>query len=348
MTYSFDWPCAHGFLKSTGSIKQWNADFVVKEQLPESPSGEGEHLWLTVEKDGQNTAWVARQLASWAGIGQRDVSYAGLKDRHAVTEQTFSLHMPGKLAPSLDSLNIDGVRVVAAHRHNRKLKTGQLIGNHFTIRVRQCSLSAQDLGEYWQQICQHGVPNYFGPQRFGHGGQNVTKGVAWLVDGAKVQRQQQSIYLSAVRSFLFNKLLASRVVDKSWSELKANDFAQFSEGKAGFYCELPEQNDIQRCRAGQLSPSASLPGLSKDQFSGLDERELLILDEFADVMEALKERKVMRHFRKLRVIPEQPSFDIVDNDPVFSFFLPAGCFATSILAEMFDISSTTEAKDWNE
>jgi len=348
MNYDFNWPYAHGFSLSSGDIKQVNSDFKVEESLPEVPSGEGEHLWVTIEKDGQNTAWVARQLANWASVGQRAVSYAGLKDRHALTEQTFSVHLPGKSSPAIDSLQIDGVRVVSSARHHRKLKTGQLIGNRFQIRVRNCSVNLDQIRQNWERICQQGVPNYFGPQRFGHGGQNVKKAVDWLVAGAKVPRHNESIYLSSVRSYLFNQLLASRVVDGSWAALIDNDFAQFSEGKAGFYCESPEQNDIDRCNAGQLSPSASLPGLSKDEFLSLDQRESKVLQDYSDILEALKVRKVMRHFRKLRVIPENPSFENVATDPVFSFFLPAGSFATSVLREMFFFSSTAEAKDWNE
>jgi len=334
MTEAMHWPRAHLMPLSSGQIKRHNADFNVVERLPEMASGVGEHLWLTVAKDGQNTAWVARQLARWAGLGPREVSYAGLKDRHGVTEQTFSLHLPGKLEPSVRLLQVDGLTVVEAKRHSRKLKTGQLVGNSFRIRLRNTDMPLDQLAHNWQILVEQGVPNYFGPQRFGHGGLNVLNGSAWLLGRAKAPRHLQSIYLSAIRSFLFNKLLAQRVLDGSWNRLIAGDFAQFTEGKAGFYCAEPQATDIERCLQAKVSPCASLPGLSKDDFPALSARERDQLAPYADLIAALEERQVARHFRKLRVFPEAAQFEVIDKDPVLSFFLPAGSFATSVLAEL--------------
>ena len=336
MNLTFDWPKALGIDRASGALKSRNEDFLVMERLPETPSGEGEHLWLDIEKNGQNTAWVARQLSKWAGVKPRDVSYAGLKDRLAITRQTYSVHLPGKAAPSPHLIHIEGVKVVDYARHSRKLKTGQLIGNQFKIRIRNCDANIDQLKSDWDKLCLTGVPNYFGPQRFGHNGQNVLTGIDWLLGRAKPQRHHQSIYLSAVRSYLFNQILAVRVKDGRWDQLIDNDFAQFTEGKAGFFMVEPELEDIERCRRGKISPSASLIGLSKDEYPELDKRERALVSEFADVIEALESRNVMRHFRKLRVIPENPSFDVIENDPVFGFFLPAGSFATSVLAELID------------
>ncbi|MEJ2042185.1 MAG: tRNA pseudouridine(13) synthase TruD [Reinekea sp.] len=333
---AFDFPVAQGILKSK------NEDFVVTERLPEEPCGDGEHLWLTLQKNGQNTAWVARQLAKWAGVSPRDVSYAGLKDRHAVTTQTFSIHLPGKQTPSVHLIHIDGVTVIEAQRHNRKLKTGQLIGNSFSIRLRQSSALLSDLETRWQQLAQAGVPNYFGPQRFGHGGKNTVCGMDWLLGKAKAPRQNQSIYLSAVRSYLFNHLLENRVNDGSWNHLINGDFVQFTEGKSGFYCEQPAQHDIERCAQGQLSPCASLPGLARETFEELDQRESHLLEEYIDLLEALASQKVMRQFRKLRIFPEQSGFDVIEDDPVFRFFLPAGSYATTVLGELFHFSTASD------
>jgi tRNA pseudouridine13 synthase len=347
MNFSFTWPRAHNFDPQPGVLKSVNEDFVVLEKLPEEPSGEGEHLWITIEKNGQNTAWVARQLAKWAGLQQRDVSYAGLKDRHAVTTQTFSVHLPGKEAPSPHLIHIDGVKLISYKRHTRKLKTGQLIGNHFTIRIRNNQQSLESLQNNWQTICEQGVPNYFGPQRFGREGGNVSKGVDWILGNAKMPRQFQSIYLSSVRSYLFNELLADRVKNRTWNTLLKGDFAQFTAGKTGFYCEEVAENDEERCLNGQISPSASLVGLSKDEYPALDERERTLLEPYSEIIAALESRKVMRHFRKLRVIPETPGFSVAEGDPVFSFFLPAGAFATTVINEVVDWQAS-DSGDWNE
>ncbi|TCS40732.1 tRNA pseudouridine(13) synthase TruD [Reinekea marinisedimentorum] len=337
MNLKFDWPRAHRFDITEGRIKQLPEDFVVIERLPEEPCGEGEHLWLKVRKTGQNTQWLAKQLARWANVKPRDVSFAGLKDRQAVTEQTFSVHLPGKTDPDFSTLNIPNVEILSATRHSRKLKTGQLIGNRFVIRIRDSQLPANLLEQNWQQITEAGVPNYFGAQRFGMGGQNVEKGIQ-LLNGARFPRHLESLFLSSVRSYLFNLLLAERVKAGTWNTLIPGDFAQFTEGKAGFYCEHPSADDTERCVQGRLSPSGSLPGLSKDEFTALDDREGTVLESFQTVIEALHAKKVSRHFRKFRVIPEQPHFEVIDGDPVISFFLPAGCFATSVIAELCQLT----------
>lgn len=339
---------AHHFERLAGLIKKHPEDFQVIERLPEAPSGEGEHLWVLLEKTGQNTQWVAKQLAQWAAVGSRDVSFAGLKDRQGITTQTFSLHLPGQQDPDLSALNIPGVRVLGAKRHGKKLRTGQLVGNHFSIRVRLSGDHREAVARQWRQITEHGVPNYFGPQRFGQQGNNVVNGVAWLVGQKKLPRHLHSIHLSAVRSWLFNKLLSARVEQQTWYRLLAGDFVQFTEGKTGFYCEQPDSFDIERVEAGLASPCASLPGKSRETFELLDKRESDVLHDHQDTIDALVSHRVDRHFRKLRLFIEKPELHFVDTDPVFSFFLPAGSFATAVMAEMFELTVQTGFSDWNE
>jgi tRNA pseudouridine13 synthase len=343
-----EWPRAYDFPRVKGVLKQCNADFIVEEHLPERPDGDGEHLWLFIEKDGQNTAWVARQIAKWAGVKTRDVSYAGLKDRHAITRQTFSVHLPGKATPSPHLINIEGVEVISHARHSRKLKTGQLIGNQFTIRVRNSDEPLETIENRWDKIVAAGVPNYFGEQRFGHGGQNVEKGIEWLCGRMKIPRHQQSIYLSAVRSFYFNNLLANRVKQGNWNTVIENDFVQFTEGKTGFFVGALDEDIETRCKNRVLSPCASLIGKNKESFAGLEDRERSLLVDYAEVIRALEEKGVARQFRKLRVFPESANFSDVEGDPVFSFFLPAGAFATTVLHELIDVQPTEGERDWNE
>lgn len=346
--YDFNWPRAYSFDRVYGQIKQSPEDFAVIEQLPEEPSGDGEHLWVKVRKVGQNTQWLAKQIARWAGVKPRDVSYAGLKDRHAVTEQTFSVHLPGQADPSFSDLEIEGVTILDAQRHSRKLKTGQLIGNEFRIRIRGAQQHIEVLESNWNLLTQHGAPNYFGVQRFGHGGHNVDKGVQFLNDEIRLPRHQQGIYLSSVRSYLFNEILAWRIRDGSWNRLIAGDFVQFNEGKAGFYCEEPDSKDTERCQQGTVSPCGSLPGISRDSYPALELREQEILSEFSGLIGGLTRKKVSRHFRKLRVFPERPSFESVDGDPLLSFFLPAGSFATSVVAELCELNTGNQGADWHE
>lgn len=332
------WPRAWGEPLGQGRLKVEPADFQVTEILPETPSGEGEHLWLSIEKTGQNTAWIARQLARWADVPPRAVSYAGLKDRHAVTNQTFSLHLPGQPDPS-QPLVIDGVRILGQQRHHRKLKTGQLVGNEFRIRLRDFSGDVEALSERWQLLVDQGFPNYFGPQRFGQGGANLERARDWFAGGKPPKREQRGIHLSAVRSYLFNELLARRVEAGNWNQWLPGDYLQFREGQGGFVCQQADDHDLTRVQQGQLSPTASLPGQVRESLGLLDERENQALAEEHFWLEALHKRGLERSLRKLRVYAERGQLTWQDGDPVFDFFLPAGSYATTALREV---------ASWNE
>ncbi|MDB2448811.1 tRNA pseudouridine(13) synthase TruD [bacterium] len=339
-----DWPRAWGEPLGSGRLKVEPADFQVNEVLPETPSGEGEHLWLTVEKTGQNTAWLARQLANWANLSPREVSYAGLKDRHAVTTQTFSLHLPGRDDPQ-QVLAIDGVRILKQQRHHRKLKTGQLVGNDFRIRVRAFNGDAQALAERWQRLVEQGFPNYFGPQRFGRNGSNLSRARDWFQGEAKLRREQRGIHLSAVRSYLFNALLARRVADGNWNQWLAGDYLQFREGQGGFVCLDAEPHDLERVESGQLSPTASLPGRIRESLGPLDEREAQWLADEAFWLEGLTQRGIERGLRKLRVFAERGTLEWQDGDPVFAFFLPAGSYATTALREVVTLNDDDDGDE---
>lgn len=343
-----DWPRAHGLVLAKGYLKQQCDDFVVTERLPEQPAGAGEHLWLVAEKRSQNTEWVARQLARCFGVAPREVGYAGRKDRHAVARQTFSVPLPLCAAAPCPPLSIPGVTLVTSARHRRKLKIGQLIGNHFSIRVRHSTAARTEVEQRWRQVCQQGVPNYFGPQRFGTDGSNLQVGIDWLRGRTKLPRFRQSICLSAVRAFLFNQLLAHRVEKNSWQQPHQYDYVQFTEGKAGFYVEELTADIAQRAHAGKLSACASLVGQRKQRFLALDADESAVLEPYADIVEALIAKQVIRQFRKLRVLPESPALNWMDGDPVFSFFLPAGSFATAVLRELFRLTDQPDDASLDE
>lgn len=154
----------HGKPQATGVLKANQEDFVVVENLGFTPDGEGEHLLVNIRKNGCNTQFVADYLAKFAGIHARSVSYVGLKDRHAVTEQWFCLHLPGKDSPDLSQFALEGCEVLQAARHLRKLRIGMLKGNDFTLVLRHIS-DRQKVEQRFQAIAANGVPNYFGSQR---------------------------------------------------------------------------------------------------------------------------------------------------------------------------------------
>tara|TARA_Y100000310_G_scaffold333761_1_gene411965 strand:+ start:4948 stop:5904 length:957 start_codon:yes stop_codon:yes gene_type:complete len=224
--YDIDFPRAHGELICSGRIKVHAQDFEVIEDLGFEPSGSGEHLYVKVRKTDANTAWVARQLADFAGIRRNDVGYAGRKDRRAIATQWFSCWLPGRQDPDWRSFCAEGVEILATARHERKLKRGNLSGNAFRILIRgltQQAQLAQKLARRLETIGQCGVPNYFGRQRFGKDCGNLHKADALLGGRIRVRdRQQRGLYLSAARSYLFNLILSARVKDDTWRQKTAD------------------------------------------------------------------------------------------------------------------------------
>ncbi len=203
-------PTLHGTPVTTGSIRVEPADFIVRESLAFELTGTGEHLYLLVRKTGQNTRWVAQRLARVLGLPMRAVGYAGMKDRRAVTEQWFSVHLPGRADPDVDGLDIDGVEVLRAQRHSGKLRIGALRGNWFRIVIRALGGDVAALERRLTTVRDGLVPNYFGAQRFGHGGGNLDL-FQDLDAPARLDRQARSFALSALRSALFNNFLAQRI-----------------------------------------------------------------------------------------------------------------------------------------
>jgi len=210
-------PYAWGRPLATADFRCRPEDFCVRER-GFIPSGAGEHLVIRARKLGQNTRWVAKQFAERLGLPYRSVSYAGLKDRNAITEQWFSIHLPGQSDPDPAQLAPDGVEILELNRHDRKLRPGQLSYNEFDIRLRNvCTLDNAWLDERLAVIAARGVPNFFGPQRFGRSGANLDLS-AHTDTLAVLPREQRSFVISALRSALFNGYLAGRVATDSWSE----------------------------------------------------------------------------------------------------------------------------------
>jgi tRNA pseudouridine13 synthase len=217
-------PCAWGVPLGSGDIRSVAADFVVTETLSFEPSGSGEHLLLRVRKTGHNTRWVAKRLADVAAIPYRSVSYAGMKDRHAVTEQWFGLHLAGRADPDFAELP-DGIEVTAMCRHHRKLRQGQLIANKFDITIRNCEIGNKDATEQrLRTLASSGVPNYFGPQRFGRDTGNLDLLVRKNALN-QLNRETRSFALSALRGALFNGYLSLRVERGDWQSILTGEVA---------------------------------------------------------------------------------------------------------------------------
>ena len=333
-----DLPFAWGGPVAKGILRSCAEDFQVDEELGVEASGSGEHVLLKIRKRNLNTAEVATHIARLASIRTRDVSYAGLKDRVAVTTQTFSVHLPGKEDPDWSQLEGENLQVLEAQRHHRKLRRGTLQGNHFKLRIRELSCDPVMLEERLQKIAGHGVPNYFGAQRFGREGNNLQRAQALFAGEAKkVRRDKRSIWLSAARSWLFNQVLAARVADGSWRRLLEGDVMQLAGGRGQF---MAEKDDIEL--AGRLEkmevhvtgPLCGKPGRAL-QPSGITARlEQEILEAQQPWIDGLKHFGLEADRRALRAAVNDLQW-LLENDVLELYFgLSSGSYATAVVREL--------------
>ena len=328
-------PYAHGGPVLDGLLRVQASDFHVEEIPGFAPSGEGEHAFVLVEKTGANTEWVARQLAAAAGVAPMAVGYAGLKDRHAVTRQTFTVQLPGRADPDWAVIAIPGVRVVEATRHNRKLKRGAHRGNRFRIRVREATGDRSAAESRLDAIRKRGVPNYFGEQRFGRDGQNVALAEA-LFGGRRMPRPQRGIALSAARSHLFNVVLAARVAQSNWDCALAGEVWMLGGSHAIFGPEAWSDDSARRLAALDIHPTGPMWGRG-DLRSTLAVRELErgVIDAYSTLASGLERAGLEQERRALRLAVGDLGREwTAEGDLIVDFQLGAGAFATSVLREL--------------
>ena len=330
-----EWAYAYGGAQSQGRIRKTPDDFIVNEIQSFELSGSGEHAFLLIEKCSENTDYVARILARFAGVRQRDVSYAGLKDRHARTTQWFSVWLPGKPDPDWQELNSENIKVLQATRHSKKLKRGSLAGNQFILRVRDWSGDKSVLEQQLQTIKVQGIPNYFGEQRFGREGANIAKALA-LFAGEKVSRNQRSIYLSAVRSYLFNHILSVRVTNNSWNKALVGDVLMFDNSHSFFKAETLDESILQRVEQLDVHPTATLWGKGEAQVSAeVAILEHQVISQYGDLAQGLVGFGMEQDRRSLRSHIKELQWQFIDSTSLeLSFTLSPGCYATSLLREV--------------
>jgi tRNA pseudouridine13 synthase len=333
-------PHAHGGPPLRARLRSSPEDFAVDEIQEITPDGDGEHAWLLVRKCGANTDWVAKGLARFAGVAPMDVSYAGLKDRHAVTTQAFTVYLPGRASPDWSALGLEGVEVVAHSRHRRKLKRGALAGNRFRITLREVQGDFQRAGEVLQQVAARGVPNYFGEQRFGFGGGNVERAQR-MFGGQRVDRQTRSLLLSAARSQLFNAVLARRVEGDCWDRALPGELWSLAGSRSWFGPEAPSDALAARLAAGDIHPSGPLWGrgelASRDEARALEESALAA---FETLRIGLEHAGLEQERRALRLLPQSLHWEWTgDAILALEFSLPPGSYATVVLRELADWSA---------
>ncbi len=316
------WPNAYPASGASATLKRLNEDFIVTELPQQLPSGAGEHIWLDIEKNGANTAFVAQQLAEAAGVQDMDVGYAGLKDRYAITRQWFSIYLPKGETPDLTQLQHPEFKVLSQSRHVKKLRPGDLLGNRFRIVLRDVTGgpgAIEALESNLKSVASQGVPNYFGAQRFGFEGGNVEQGRAMLAREIRVRNpKKKGIYLSAVRSFVFNEVLALRIQQGLWGKTLPGDVMD---------------------EAGR--PTGPLWGRGRvtttDQAQALENG---VAERHATLCDGMEHAGLDQDRRALVASPVDMSWEWLQADQlVLTFSLSAGNYATSVLDELLQ---TTE------
>lgn len=329
------WQFAFGRPAATGRLRSRPEDFRVDEELGFEPDGSGEHVLLQIRKRNTNTEWLARQIARTAGVRPRDVSYAGLKDRNAVTSQWFSIHLPGREAPDWGAIESDDVHFLSAARHGRKLRRGALELNRFTIIVRELKGDSGELGERLAAVAARGVPNYFGEQRFGRGFGNLERAQA-LFEGARERdRHKRGLYLSAARSFLFNEVLSRRVGEGCWDAILPGECVMLAGSRSFFVAGAPDAEILARLAAGDIHPSGSLWGRGDlPSREAAAELERSVLGAYPLMTDGLERAGLEQERRPLRLAPAGLDWTLAENSVELRFTLPAGAFATSVLREL--------------
>ncbi|WP_407296194.1 tRNA pseudouridine(13) synthase TruD [Stutzerimonas zhaodongensis] len=337
-------PRAHGGACGSAVLKAVPEDFQVDEVLDIPLSGAGEHLWLWVEKRNLNTEEAARRLARAAGVPVRAISYAGLKDRQALTRQWFSLHLPGKVDPALSSAEDDTLRILQSGRHQRKLQRGAHSANGFTLRLTELQAAPTELDDRLERIKTHGVPNYFGLQRFGFEGGNL-QGTRVYAERQELpaQRNLRSRLLSAGRSYLFNRLLAERVEAGSWNQAQVGDLLAFTDSRSFFLAGEAECADP-RLAVLDLHPTGPLWGAGDSpSCADIKALESAVAATEPSIAKWLAEAG-MKHERRILRLPinglswHYPEPDILQLE----FVLPTGCFATAVVRELVSLAGQTD------
>ena len=324
--------------KQTALLKAECADFVVKEQLGYDMSGDGEFVAVKVRKTDCNTLFVGEQLAKFAGISARNMSYAGLKDRKAVTEQWFSLQMPGQPTPDFSQFSLEGVEILDVTRHQRKIRIGSLQGNHFEILLRNVE-ETDELKVRLDFLAKNGFPNYFTEQRFGRDGNNLTQALRWANGEIKVKdRNKRSFYLSAARSEMFNLIVSKRMELNLAQQILVGDVLQLNGSHSWFVVDESEDLAQLQQRLAQQDVLLTAPLIGEEEKSAVDfEHE--IFAQHQALFDLMRQERMKAARRPILMQPQQFQWQFEPNGLRLQFALPAGSYATALIRELVNIEN---------
>ncbi|MGL1902600.1 MAG: tRNA pseudouridine(13) synthase TruD [Fibrobacterales bacterium] len=352
--YSDEWNYADSKPKTSGVIRTRPEDFKVAENLGFSPEGTGEHYCLYITKRECNTVDVAQALAAYFDVKIMDVGYSGLKDKRAITSQWMSVYAPRytknvskdkleKFITENKAVKALGGSVVVESitHHTKKLKKGIHTSNHFTITITGFQGAIEDFISRINRIEQDGVPNYFGPQRFGNGGINIIR-AQQLFDGSlrSNSKKLRGLYLSAARSLLFNAVLSKRIADNSWNSIIPGERCTFETSNAVFTTEVVDQEINDRLKNWDIHPTGPLFGEeSGNLHESVAQYEQEVLASYTPFTEGLLKQDMRADRRALRLKVSDLKFRVNEQEHIIiECTLVRGAFATSVLRELCMVS----------
>jgi len=329
-------PFAWGEPTVSGILRQQPQDFRVEELMDVEFSGSGEFDWVQIEKTQMTTPDAAEILQRFSGA--KDVSYSGMKDKHAITRQWFGLHMLGQPSADWSTFTHPQCRVLQSQRHQRKLRRGTHRYNNFDLLLR--GVARERIADRLIKVEADGVPNYFGEQRFG--GQNLAEARRWFAGGRRPTRFKRGLLLSVARAQLFNAVLAERVQAGSWNTALDGELFMLGDGNSLFTTD--DSADIhQRLASGAIQLSGPLAGRRgrRQTSAQVADIEQAVFDQEVALCKGLEKAGVDADRRALRVYPQH--FEARDDEGGLRlrFSLPRGCFATALVRELIDYSEVT-------
>lgn len=330
MRYIPDLVFPYGEARIHGHLKSSIDDFKVFEELGFEATGEGEHLYLLIEKRDTTTDSVNQSLSRHYGVKPYHIGDCGLKDAKAVTRQWFSVHLPGTKEFHNDP-DSDDYRVLEKHWSLKKLKKGVHKGNVFQIIIKDITGDIDGASKQLEQIQLTGFANYFGEQRFGKGQRNVDNAMDAFLNKKKLSRSKRSLYLSSIRSFLFNEILTHRLTTHGWLKPIEGDCFMLNGTRSTF--NEPLNDDlVKRYFEGDIHAVISLMGEGEQLMTGnakMLEDEVLI--QHKDMISILIDEGLKMDKRAMRQAIKDLTFEFNDDGLELSFYLPKGCYATTFI-----------------
>jgi len=335
---------------ATAVMRAHPADFRVEEQLGFELDGEGGHICFLLEKTQLSTQQALDQIRQKTHVNARDIGYCGLKDKHAITRQWISVKTEGQdWIKDLDDFG-QGLAIVRQVRHNTKLRIGCHQGNTFRIVLRSFKGDADEFTTRFKHLITHGFPNYFAEQRFGHGAQNIARGLKLLTHELQCSQDQdiainaskrrkklssrerrlRSLYISACRSFLFNWILGSRIQEGHWLTPKADE-RFILDGSNSFFESALDDEILSRLATHDIHTSGALWGVGK----AITDWERACIEPYADLAQLLETAGLKATRRALRATVQSAASEWHSDSRVdLRFTLPRGSYATSLLREL--------------